>query len=96
MQGFVSWRDYQGLSGFGSATSGDVADLRKALSAGQDVNSPGVSAGEGFPLRVESLENTLKVVTYRMDDVRLWQAVTKIPAYNTVNSPEAPKFRAAA
>lgn len=61
MQNFVSWRDYQGLSGLGDQSHQDAADLQKALTAGSDVNNPGVSAGEGFPLRVESLENTLKV-----------------------------------
>lgn len=68
---FVSWRDYEDLEGFGAASQADVQDLRKALAAGQDVNAPAVAAGEGFPLRIESLERTLKVVTYRMDDVRL-------------------------
>jgi len=81
---FVSWRDYEGLDGFGTASQQDVSDLRKALTAGQDVNDPGVSAGEGFPLRIESLERTLKVVTYRMDDVRLWKSLQKLPAFNTV------------
>jgi len=81
---FVSWKDYEGLEGFGAASAADVQDLRKALAAGQDVNNPGVAAGTGFPLRIESLERTLKVVTYRMDDVRLWRNITKLPAYNTV------------
>lgn len=81
---FVSWRDYEGLEGFGAASAVEVQELRKALSAGQDVNNPGVGAGTGFPLRIESLEKTLKVVTYRMDDVRLWKNITKLPAYNTV------------
>jgi hypothetical protein len=81
---FVSWEDYDGLEGFGAASSKDVQELRKALSAGQDVNNPGAAAGQGFPLRIESLERTLKVVTYRMDDVRLWRNLTKLPAYNTV------------
>lgn len=81
---FVSWKDYEGLDGFGSATQKDVDDLRKALTAGQEINPPAVAPGEGFPLRIESLERTLKVVTYRMDDVRLWRNVSKLPAYNTV------------
>lgn len=80
----VSWRDYEGMDGFGTASQQDVSDLRKALTAGQDQNPPAVTSGQGFPLRVESLERTLKVVTYRMDDVRLWKNVTKLPAYNTV------------
>lgn len=62
MQGNVSWRDYEGMgSGFGISSAEAVADLNKALVAGQDINNPGVSAGAGFPLRVESLENVLKV-----------------------------------
>ena len=81
---FVSWRDYEGMDGFGMASASDVANLRKALAAGQDVANPGTSAGAGFPLRVESLERTLKVTTYRMDDVRLWRAISRLPAYNTV------------
>lgn len=80
----VSYKDYQGLEGFGNATNQDIADLQKALTAGSDVNNPGASAGAGFPLRVESLERTLKVVTYKLDDVRIWQAITKLPAFNTV------------
>ena len=71
----VSWRDYAGVQGYGEASPEEVGDLRKALAAGQSVGSPGVSAGEGFPLRVESLENTLRSVTYKMDDVRLWSAL---------------------
>lgn len=85
MEDMVSWRDYAGLEGFGQASSGEIADLRKAMAAGQAINSPGTAAGVGFPLRTESLENTLKVVTYKMDDVRLWQSVTKLPAFNTVD-----------
>lgn len=81
---FVSWRDYEGLEGFGASSAVEVQELRKALAAGADINPPGVTAGQGFPLRIESLEKTLKVVTYRMDDVRLWKNVTKLPAYNTV------------
>lgn len=81
---FVSWRDYEGLEGFGASSAVEVNELRKALSAGQSVADPGVAAGTGFPLRIESLEKTLKVVTYRMDDVRLWKNITKLPAYNTV------------
>ena len=81
---FVSWKDYEGLDGFGQGTQEQVQELRKALTAGQDQNPPAVAAGEGFPLRVESLERTLKVVTYRMDDVRLWRSLSKLPAYNTV------------
>lgn len=81
----VSWRDYQGIEGFGATTQGDVDDLNKALTAGQEQNPPGaVTAGDGFALRVESLERTLKNTTYKMEHVRFWKAVPKLAAYNTV------------
>lgn len=81
----VSWQDYEGIDGFGSATQGDVDALNKALAAGQSINPPGsVVAGDGFALRVESLERTLKNLTFRMEHVKLWKAITKLAAYNTV------------
>lgn len=84
----VSWRDYEGVPGFtgpGQGGQQDLSMLRKALTAGASINAPGSwTAGDGFALRPESLENTLKVVTYKMDQVRLWKGMIKIPAYNTV------------
>lgn len=81
----VSWRDYDGVEGFGATTQQDVDDLNKALVAGHDINPPGsVTAGDGFALRVESLERTLKNVTYKMDHIRFWKNIPKTPAYNTV------------
>jgi hypothetical protein len=81
----VSWQDYDGIDGFGSATQSDVDELNKALKAGQDINPPGsVTAGDGFALRVESLERTLKNLTFRMEHIKLWKAITKLAAYNTV------------
>jgi len=86
MQGhnMVSWRDYEGVDGHGQATVQDVVELKKALSAGSSINAPATAAGEGFPLRVESLERTLKNTTYRMEHIRLWKNIPKVPAYNTV------------
>lgn len=82
-QGMVSWRDYEG-EGAGQASMQDVAELQKALTAGASINAPATAAGEGFPLRVESLERTLKNTTYRMEHIRLWKAIPKVPAFNTV------------
>lgn len=85
MRNMVSWRDYAGIEGFGQTTQTDVDDLNKALTAGQDINPPGsVVAGDGFALRVESLERTLRNTTYKMSHVRLWRAIPKLAAYNTV------------
>jgi len=81
----VSWRDYEAVEGFGATTQSDVDDLNKALSAGQDRDPPGSAvAGDGFALRVESLERTLKNVTFKMEHIRFWRQVPKIAAYNTV------------
>lgn len=85
MKNMVSWRDYAGLEGFGQTTQTDIDDLNKALTAGQDINPPGsFAAGDGFALRVESLERTLRNTTYKMQHIRLWRAIPKLAAYNTV------------
>jgi hypothetical protein len=81
----VSWRDYQGVEGFGVSTQEDVDELNKALTAGRDRDPPGsIVAGDGFALRVESLERTLKNTTYKMEHIRFWKNIPKLPAYNTV------------
>lgn len=95
--GGVSLSDYTGMdfgggggvlggdSGFsGIASRGDVDALNKALSAGADIDNPGAAAGQGFPLRVESLDKTLFVTTYRAKDVKFWKSLYKDAAYNTV------------
>lgn len=92
----VSWQDYQGLGAMGGLfsdggelsgglTSGaDVDSLNKALTAGSDIDNPGAAPGEGFPLRVESLDQTLFNVTYTADKIKFWKALYKDAAYNTV------------
>ena len=83
----ISANQYAGMQGFGAGpalSQGDLDDLNKALTAGSAINNPGASPGEGFPLRVESLERTLKNVTYRMEHIRLWKQLPKLAAYNTV------------
>lgn len=85
MKNMVSWRDYAGVEGFGQTIQTDVDELNKALTAGQDINPPGsFTAGDGFALRVESLERTLRNTTYKMQHIRLWRAIPKLAAYNTV------------
>ena len=92
----VSWQDYQGLANMGGlmaeggeaiggmSSMADVDALNKALAAGSDINAPATAAGEGFPLRVESLDQTLFNVTYKAKDIKFWKALYKDPAYNTV------------
>lgn len=85
-QGQVSWQDYAGLDGFGGGAFGpaELDAINKALTAGQDINNPGAAPGQGFPLRVESLEFALKNLTFQMQHIRLWKNIPKIPAFNTV------------
>lgn len=81
----VTWRDQEGVNGFGAASEEDLSSLLKALTAGQSINPPGsVTSGDGFALRVESLERTLRNTTYRMEHIRLFKALPKLAAYNTV------------
>lgn len=82
--------NYGGLAeGFADAdtnlgSAAMVAELNKALAAGSDINNPGTGAGEGFPLRMESLDTTLYNVTYSAADIKFWRAIYKDRAYNTV------------
>jgi hypothetical protein len=81
----VSWRDYDGVEGFGNASQSDVDELNKALTVGRDRDPPSVIvAGDGFALRVEDLSKTLVNTTYKMKHVRFWKSIPKDPAFNTV------------
>lgn len=81
---FVSTRDYRDFNGFGVSNADEIADLKKALSAGSDIVNPGAAPGVGFPLRPQSLEATLKNVTFEMDEIKLFKTIPKVPAVNTV------------
>lgn len=91
----VNWMDYSGLASAGGPnaegleqgyiSAEELNALHKALAAGADINAPGsFSAGDGFALRVESLDQTLYNVTYKAKDIAFWRALYKDPAYNTV------------
>jgi hypothetical protein len=81
---FVSARDYRDYGGWGTSSPDELAELRKALTAGSDVNDPGVAPGVGFPLRTESLEAQLKNLTFEMSEIKLFRSIAKVPASNTV------------
>jgi hypothetical protein len=81
----VSFADYEGIEGIGTTSAEEVYDLAKALRAGQQINPPASAVpGDGFTLKPESLERTLYNVTFRMEHVKLWRALDKTPAFNTV------------
>lgn len=89
----VSLADYQAQSAVGnqvlfggSTTVEDLDNLNKALSAGSITGreTANLTTASGAPLKVESLEKTLKNTTYDEKHAVLWKAVPKNPAYNTV------------
>ena len=78
---------FQQNGGFaGQASAEELAQLNKALEA-QDItgrDTANLTTASGAPLKVESLEKTLKHITFRESDIRLWKDLPKKPAYNTV------------
>jgi len=78
---YVGMSDYDGLTGFGLLPNAGMSadDLRKALSAGNQ--SPRHDGGSA--LRVESLEATLRVLTFSQGHMKLWKDIPKLPAFST-------------
>jgi len=68
--------------GFGVSSQQAVADLNKALTAGF-ATDPGSQAGGGA-LRVESLDASLKIVSFMMKNIIFYNDIPKSKAYNTV------------
>lgn len=82
----VSMQDYADFGqGFGNASAADVAELNKALTTGDYAQATGyANQVNGAALQVESLENSLKVLTYSDQHVKFWKKIAKTPAYSTV------------
>lgn len=63
----------------------EYGDLFKAIQAGQitgrDTNDLALT---GEPLKLESLEKTLRLLDFKMENVKLWNALPKSTAYNTI------------
>lgn len=68
-------------SGFGNGSEADIQELSKALEAGYQ---QGAGKTGGSALRVESLEASLKVLTYSSSHVKFWKKLPKSPAYSTI------------
>lgn len=97
MNGLVSLQDYQlaggNLDGVGGALPGvagmsesQLQDVVKALEAGQLTGQQVLNDqnASGAALKVESLDKTLKHITFKENDIKLWKRIPKLPAYNTV------------
>ena len=67
--------------GFGESSAAELEELRKALDIGYSQPVTGVGHDA---LRVESLEGTLKVLTYAQTELRLWNQIPKLNATSTV------------
>lgn len=71
---------------FGATSQEDLGNLVKALEArevtGRDTTN--LVGQSGAPLKLESLEKTLKVLTFKENDIVFWKRIPKKPAYNTV------------
>lgn len=82
----IDLADYGHVDGFGSASQEEIAQLNKALEAEQITGreTTDLTTASGAPLKVESLEKTLKHLTFRESDIKLWKELPKKPAYNTV------------
>lgn len=73
--------DFGGLFGGQS----EVNELLKAMQAGAITGRDTTNLSLTYePLKLESLDKTLKLLEFRMKDVVLWNAIPKITAYNTV------------
>lgn len=81
--GLKSFQNAQsgGISGFGVGSENDINELSKALEAGFQI---GAGRTGGSALRVESLEASLKVLTYTASHIKFWKKIPKSPAYSTV------------
>ncbi len=70
------------MNQFGPEAQNELFSLNKALMT-TGLNGVG-TPGDGSPIRVQSLEQMLRVITFTMSDLRLWPSIQKVPAYNVV------------
>lgn len=70
--------------GYGVSNTQEVNELNKALSAGAGYAGAPTALSGGGALQVESLDASLKSVTYEMKNIKLWGMLAKDQAYNTI------------
>jgi len=70
--------------GYGVASAQEVEELNKALEAGVPyLSAPNTRTGGGA-LQVESLDASLKSMTYEMRHIKFWAIINKDQAFNTI------------
>lgn len=71
---------------FGGSSMAELDQLNKALEAGAITGreTTNLTTASGAPLKVESLDKTLKHLTFREQDIVLWKNLPKKSAFNTV------------
>jgi hypothetical protein len=83
----ITLNDYMATAqnGFLGGEATGQAELLKAMQAGAITgrDTTGLTLGQE-PLKVESLEHTLKLLESRTQDIKLLNAIPKMTAYNTV------------
>jgi hypothetical protein len=67
-------------------SAAELNELSKALEAGSTTGreTTDLTTASGAPLKVESLEKNLKVLTFSESDIKMWKRIPKSPAFNTV------------
>lgn len=70
--------------GYGAISAQEVDQLNKALEAGAGYSGAPTALTGGGALQVESLDASLKSVTYEMRNVKFWPVLAKDQAYNTI------------
>lgn len=81
----ITINDYQEGEGFGGDAVEGQQELLKAMTAGQITGRDTTNLSlTQEPLKAESLEKTLKLLEFRTQDIKLWNAIPKLTAYNTV------------
>lgn len=83
----ITLNDYspESMGALGGGEFADQGELLKAMQAGQITgrDTTGLSLTQE-PLKVESLEKTIKLLESRTQDIKLFNAIPKLTAYNTV------------
>ena len=85
LNSYAYGNSFQDISGLNTAEA--LAELNKSLVAGDITGGASVNQvtpGSGAPLKVESLDRQMKLLTFNETFLRLWQLIPKSAAYNTV------------